>query len=119
VNDLVNVPEDDDEQRSSERFPLVTFCWYKRIDDAAEDTEEAMGKLCDVSEGGVGLLSTKAAPVGARLLLEIVSKAGRVSLLGTVTYCVATGNRGGLRIGVKINTVPPNDRANWRKIVDS
>jgi hypothetical protein len=104
------------EKRKSQRRALFTFCWYKRVDDAALDNEEAVANLQDVSDGGLGMLTPQAPPIGARLLVEIVSNVGRVSLLGRVSNCAPLNGRA-YRVGLRVETVPPNDLATWRKMV--
>jgi hypothetical protein len=112
----VNSTDDRNEQRVSQRHPFITFCWYKRIDDVAEDDEEAVAQLRDISEGGIGVLTANALPIGARLLVEIVSKVGRVSVLGKVTHCAPSSERS-FRTGVKVYSIPPNDQLTWRRML--
>lgn len=104
------------EQRLNERSSLVTFCWYKRIDDAALESDEGVAQVRDVSQGGLGLMTSNALAVGARLLVEIVSDVGRVSALGRVTHCMRASEHAH-RVGLRIETVPPNDQVTWRRLV--
>jgi hypothetical protein len=106
------------EQRLSERHSFISFCWYKRIDDRAKDSEEAVARLRDVSAGGIGMMTGEALPVDARLLVEIVSQVGRVSVLCRVTHCSPTQEQG-FRVGLKVDAVPPNDQMAWRRILSS
>jgi hypothetical protein len=108
-----------DENRHTPRHPLITFCWFLRIDDAAQEGEEAVAQVRDVSDQGIGMLTPKPIAAGARLLVELVSKVGRVSVIGQVANVGPTSDAGVFRLGVRIVAVPPNDQATWRRILGS
>ena len=105
------------DKRVATRHEYINFAWYKRVDDSAMDSEEGVARSCDVSEGGVGMVVTRKIPAGARLFMELISRAGRISAIGTVKHCTDVGN-GQFRIGIGIVSVPPTDQLAWKQMVE-
>ena len=77
-----------------------------------------MARSCDISETGAGIFTTDQLPVGARLFLEVLSSAGKLSAIGKITHCSDAGD-GTYRIGIQLEIVPPTDRATLAKLLAS
>lgn len=105
------------DQRAAARHEYINFAWYKRIDDGAQEQEEGVARSCDVSESGVGMVVTCRLPSAARLFLELISRAGSISAVGTVMHCADVGN-GCFRIGIRVDSIPPTDALTWRQMVE-
>lgn len=105
------------EARSHPRRRLVTFAWYKRIDDYAMDEEEGVAQSCDVSQGGLGIVTSRPIPARSRVLIELVTEGYRLCVVGSVAFCTSLGDER-YRLGVKMSFVPPTQRANWRKLCE-
>jgi hypothetical protein len=109
--------EADPEQRRAARHVFITFAWYKRIDDAALHDEEGVARSCDVSEDGVGIVTSRPLPVSARLFLELIAGTTRLSALGRVVHSAVLPN-GHFRLGVRIESVPPTCKLAWQRLID-
>jgi hypothetical protein len=105
------------EQRRAARHSLVSFAWYKRIDEGADDDEEGVARSCDVSEGGVGIVTVRAFPTNARVLLELIARGSRITALGRVMHSAALPN-GNFRIGIRIENVPPTCNLSWQRLIE-
>lgn len=105
------------DKRQKPRHEYINFAWYKRVDNAAEESDQGVARSCDVSDGGVGMIVTRPLPEAARLFLELISRAGRISAIGTVMHCADAGH-GCFRVGIRIDTVPPTDELTWRQMVE-
>jgi hypothetical protein len=104
-----------DSRRVAPRHSLVTLAWYKRIDDAAAESEEGVARSFDVSSGGAGLVATQEIQVGARLLLQLVIPNGKLTAVAHVRNVTATGN-GTYRLGLQVYCVPPTDVGIWKRM---
>jgi hypothetical protein len=93
----------------------VSFAWYKRIDDEARESEEGVARSCDVSQDGLGLVTTRVLPVGSRVLVELITETGNLSVVGTVRHC-SPREQEQVRIGVFVEIVPPTDKLTWRRL---
>ena len=102
-----------DERRVAARYEFAAFAWYKRIDDAAEASEEGVARSCDISETGVGIVTARALPVGAKVFLKIIAAGASVSAIARVMHCRALEN-GNFRLGLEVFCVPPTDRQVWK-----
>ncbi len=102
----------DDERRRAARYALVHFVWFKVLKeetDSTGDSLEAICKISDVSETGMGLYATVAVPVGKRAFFEIVTRHFSLSCVGRFVYS-SKANERYYRVGVRFSIVPPNDR---------
>jgi hypothetical protein len=102
--------------RASERLTFITFTWYKRVDDAAQPSEEGVARSCDISNTGAGMVTSRALPAGARVFVEVVSRVGNLSALCRVMHCAPTHD-GCFRVGLRIEFVPPTDQMTLQRIV--
>jgi hypothetical protein len=103
-------------QRSAPRHNLITLAWFKRVDDAALESDEGIARSFDVSSTGAGLVTTISMPVGSRLLLQLVIPNGKVSAVARVMNVTPAGN-GAFRLGLQVYAVPPTDLATWKRMV--
>jgi hypothetical protein len=107
---------DQDEHRAEPRHGYVHFAWYKRIDSSEKDGEEGVARSCDVSEGGVGMITSRPLPAGARLFIELICRDGRVAAIGTVAHADEAGN-GCYRIGIRMEIFSPSAQLVWAQLV--
>lgn len=105
----------EDEQRHAVRHSFITFAWYKRIDDGAADEEQGVARSCDVSNDGVGMVTTRNLPLNAYLFLELIAGGSRISALGRVKHTAAMAN-GHFRVGIRIQSVPPTCKLAWERL---
>lgn len=103
------------ERRSGQRWGLITFAWYKRVDDAAAADEEGVARSCDVSAAGLGMVTARHLEVGARLFIELMTNAGNVSLIGRVRN-LRPAPGGCFRLGILVEALPPSDRHSWERL---
>ena len=99
-------------QRLSPRQSYIHFAWFHRIDADVSSAEHGVARSCDIASGGLGFLTTRSMPIGARLFVVLVTPSGRVSAVGTVMHSRETDS-GYFRVGVTIDIVPPTDQATW------
>jgi hypothetical protein len=103
-------------RRAAPRHGLITLVWFKRVDDAALDSDEGIARSFDVSTGGTGLVTTMAMPVGARVFLQLVIPNGKISAVARVMN-VRPADNGAFRLGLQVYGIPPTDRATWKRVV--
>ncbi len=107
----------DSGERVASRHELATFVWYKIVGSSdGTDTCEGMARSCDASRSGIGLVTSRALPLGARLFVEIVVPEGNLSVVGTIVHCSSQPD-GLFRVGVRLEIVPPNDRQTLARMV--
>ena len=100
-------------KRRAQRKPVVAFVWYKLISGVAGGESakvSGLARSCDVSDGGIGIVTSEHLPLGVRVFLEIATAIGNVSAVGAIMHCSEV-ERGYFRSGIQIEIVPPNDRA--------
>ena len=108
------------ESRRARRQSFITFVWYKCVGaDGQHDAEgeEGLARSCDISEGGLGLVTSRPLPTGARLFVEITSRLGSLSLVARVTYCRPGSSAGTHHVGLDVEIVPPNDRKTLEQLL--
>ena len=99
--------EDVTDKRDSSRCPLITFCWYSVVGESGSD-HEGLARSCDISKTGVGVVTSKAVPVGQYVFIEVATGAGQLSAIGKVMYCSPIDG-GSYRVGLRLDIVPPTD----------
>ena len=102
-----------DSRRSTIRRSCVQFVWYCNVQDG---TKRGLARTVDVSAGGLGLVTTQTIAQGERFLVVVVTRFGRVSLLGKVTH-VGEPEPGTYRAGFQIWVIPPTDQATWQRLL--
>ena len=100
------------EARRTPRTGAVKFIWFKVL---GEETE-SIARSCDVSAGGIGITAPAAVTVGKLVFVEVITAGGAVSFVGRVAHCSAVAQLS--RIGIQIDTMPPNDRPAWERLVN-
>lgn len=108
------------ERRQSSRATMVTFAWYQVLAEvgANESGPSGISQSCDVSETGIGLLTTRQLEPGARVFVELSTSLGSLSAVAEVANCQRTsGDR--YRVGLKLLVVPPSDREAFDRIAES
>jgi len=102
------------EQRDSNRFTVVTFCWYSIVGDSSE-AHEGLARSCDFSSTGVGIVTPRPVDPGSHIFLEVASNRGQVSAVGVVAYC-REDQDSCFRVGLRLEIVPPSDLATLKKL---
>jgi len=108
-------------QRAEERRSVVNFVWYRvlvDLDAEADDDLCGIARSCDVSASGVGIYTPRALPAGELIFLEIATRKGNLSGVGTIVYSRLV-ERGLHRVGIRLEIVPPNDRPLLARIIKS
>jgi hypothetical protein len=109
-------PDPELEQRRTKRHPFIAFAWYKRVDDRAASDEEGVARSCDVSDGGIGMVTTRPFPLNAYLFIELIAGESRISALGRVMHSSALTS-GHFRVGVRVESVPPTCQLAWQQLL--
>ncbi len=107
-------------QRRAQRKPIVVFVWYKLISSVAGGepaNASGIARSCDVSDGGIGIVTSEHLPLGVRVFVEIATAVGNVSIVGAVMHCSEV-ERGYFRSGIQIEIVPPNDRVLLTRLLE-
>jgi hypothetical protein len=99
--------------RHAQRHKFVHFLWFQRLDGA----NGALGRSVDVSENGIGFIANHEIAVTERVFLVLLTPFGRISSIARVMHCSAA-EKGAFRIGVRLEIVPPTDKAVWTTLVD-
>jgi hypothetical protein len=109
-----------DERRQKSRATMVTFAWYQVLPHPGSGQPGASGisQSCDVSETGIGLLTTRDLPHAARVFIELSTGLGGLSAVAEVANCQRTSD-GRYRVGLKLLVVPPSDREAFDRIAQS
>ena len=108
-------------QRAAKRRPVVNFVWYRVLIDLGEEGDDALcgiARSCDVSASGVGIFTPRPLPDGELIFLEIATRKGNLSGVGTIIYSRQV-ERGLHRVGIRLEIVPPNDRPLLGRILKS
>jgi len=111
----------DSKQRVAKRRSVVNFVWYRVLVDLSEESDDALcgiARSCDVSESGVGIFTPRPLPDGELIFLEIATRKGNLSSVGTIVYSRQV-ERGLHRVGIRLEIVPPNDRPILAKVLKS
>ena len=103
-------------QRSAPRHGIITLAWFKRVDDAALDSDEGIARSFDVSAAGIGLVTARSLPVGSRLVLQIAIPNGKVTAIARVMNVIPAAT-GAFRLGLQVYSVAPTDLATWKRMV--
>lgn len=99
------------EARRAPRKGAVKFIWFKVLGEE----HEAIARSCDVSRTGIGLHTAEPIAPGKLVFVEVITASGAVSFVGRVAHCSATDDL--QRVGIQVDTMPPNDRPAWEKLV--
>ncbi len=98
--------------RSAARRSCVQFVWYRSIEDGST---HGLARTVDVSAGGLGFVTTHRMAHGERFFVVVVTRFGRVALLGKVIH-VQEAEPGLYRAGLQIEIIPPTDKATWQRL---
>jgi hypothetical protein len=113
--------ERESKKRAEERRSVVNFVWYRVLVDLEEKADDELcgiARSCDVSASGVGIFTPRPLPSGELIFLEIATRKGSLSGVGTIVYSRQV-ERGLHRAGIRLEIVPPNDRPLWARILKS
>jgi hypothetical protein len=100
------------EGRGAKRLRFVQFLWFQRLDE----TSGVLGRSVDVSEEGIGFVASRDVPRNERVFLVMLTPWGRISAIASVVHSSPVG-KGSYRIGVRLEIVPPTERAIWTTLV--
>jgi hypothetical protein len=109
------------ERRGAERFSYRELVWFKLVeykDEQAGDSVEGVSRSCDVSTGGLGLISSHPMPEGQNIFLEISGKGFEFSATGQVVYSRPI-ERNIHRVGVRFSALPPGNRIDLDRLISS
>ncbi len=99
--------------RSAPRTKFVQFVWFQDLDAP----NGSLARSVDISETGVGFITSHEVTMGARVFLMLLTPFGRISSIARVVHCSKAGEDS-FRIGVRLEIVPPTDKAAWATLVD-
>lgn len=102
------------DQRDSDRFTIVTICWYSIVGDSSP-AHEGLARSCDFSSTGVGIVTPRPVDQGARVFLEVASNRGQVSIVCAVAFC-RKDEDDCYRVGLRLEIVPPSDLPTLKKL---
>lgn len=102
------------DSRRATRHPYVHFTWFCRVGESAGH----VGHTLDVSQAGAALLLSHEVALDERLLLVMVTPAGRVNAIARVVHTAEVNAPGATtwRVGVIIEVIPPTDIAAWEDL---
>ena len=100
------------DSRRSARQPFVQFLWFHGLGAG----RSGIGHSVDVSEHGMGFISSLKLVAKELAFLVILTPFGRISAIGTVMHATEHGPNS-FRIGIRLDVVPPTDRAAWTTLV--
>lgn len=101
------------DSRRAVRYGCIQFLWYCSLQD---NTKRGLARTVDVSARGIGLVAAHQIVPEERLFLVVVTRFGRVALLGRVMH-VQEPEPGSCRAGVEIEVIPPADRSTWLRLL--
>jgi hypothetical protein len=101
------------DSRSTVRRSCVQFVWYWNVEDG---TKRGLARTVDISAAGLGLVTTHTVARGERFFVVVVTRFGRVALLGKVMH-VREPEPGTYRAGLQIEIIPPTDRSTWHRLL--
>jgi len=108
--------------RVAPRRDLASLAWFRTIEVPGlpqSEIVEGVARSIDISRGGFGLVTTQPIPKGALLFLELTlrraARAGErtqatLHCIARVMHCGAI-EEGGHRVGIRVELVPPGERA--------
>ena len=70
-----------------------------------------------MSEDGIGFVANQEFVLNERIFVVLLTPFGRVSTVARVVHLTPAGNDS-YRLGVKLEVVPPTDKAVWATLVD-
>jgi hypothetical protein len=108
-----NAAEAPPDSRRSVRRTCIQFLWYCSVDEL---DARGLARTVDVAEGGIGLVTNHPLASGAKLFMVVVTRFGRIAFLGKVMH-VHQPEVGSYRVGVRIEVIPPTDRASWSRLL--
>ena len=100
------------DSRRSARHPFVQFLWFHGLGAG----RSGIGHTLDVSDHGMGFISSLRLIPNELAFLVILTPFGRISAIATVMHTTEHGPNS-FRIGVRLDVVPPTDRAAWTTLV--
>ena len=100
------------ESRRSARQPFVQFLWFHGLGAG----RSGIGHSVDVSDHGMGFVCSLKLVSSELVFLVILTPFGRISAIATVMHVTEHGPNS-FRIGVRLDVVPPTDRAAWTTLV--
>jgi hypothetical protein len=101
-------------ERRAPRHRYVQFLWFHRLDVGSGG---GLARSVDVSEQGLGFVTSQQIQCGERVFLVLLTPFGRISTIASVMHSAAERD-GSFRIGVRLDVLPPTDRAAWSTLVD-
>jgi hypothetical protein len=110
---LADTPRPTVDARSAPRTKFVQFLWFQDL----EATSGSLARSIDISDTGVGFVASHEVGMGARIFLILLTPFGRISSIARVVHCSKAGE-GSFRIGVRLEIVPPTDKAAWATLVE-
>lgn len=106
----------DRDKRREERRTLVTLAWYCQIGGDPNAPHEGVAHSCDISESGLGMVTSRPFGTGTKLFFVLSTVSGELAGVGTVAYC--TDAEGGcFRLGVSVDVVPPTRRPLFNQLL--
>jgi hypothetical protein len=101
------------DSRRAARYTCIQLLWYCSLED---HTKRGLARTVDVSARGVGLVAAHQIMPEERLFVVMVTRFGRVALLGRVMY-VQESEPGSYRVGVEVEVIPPADKSTWLRLL--
>lgn len=102
--------------RQTHRQQVVRFVWYRLLEGEGSEAE-GVGRSCDISVGGVGMITPRPLPLDALVFLEIATREFNLSAVGRVRHS-APADGDTHRVGVSFVVVPPNDRVLLKRLCE-
>jgi hypothetical protein len=94
--------------RRAERHRAIQFLWFHCLDGESG----GLARTVDVSETGVGFITTQDVALRERVFVVLLTPFGRVSAIARVAHRSVLPE-GTFRVGVQLEIVPPPDRVAW------
>jgi hypothetical protein len=101
------------EGRRSPRHKYVQFLWFHCL----EGSGAGLARTLDISEEGIGFISSHEIARNERVFVVLLTPFGRISSVARVMHSSLVAE-GSFRIGVRLEIVPPTDKAAWVALVD-
>lgn len=116
------------DDRIAPRQAMVSLVWFHSVVDPEGEDQvvEGIARSVDVSRRGLGLITTQPVPVGTLLFMEITLRRtsatgpgthfAQVHCVGRAMHCSETED-GSHRVGIRVELVPPSERALLERIL--
>jgi hypothetical protein len=99
--------------RRAARHEYVQFLWFHAI----EGGKSGIGRTVDLSDGGIGFIVSHSLAQSERVFLVLLTPFGRISAIAKVMHARAEES-GSFRIGVRLEVLPPTDKATWAALTE-